>query len=622
MLTLEDVQHVGDGRHRSIGGGFLKISMLIFSLYQRLPMRALMIMGVFVFSGVAQAKSVSVEYVKAAPQDVSEAIKEALPEIVKPETPIHARRQGRRAKAIVKDTLNSFGYYNPNIVMSVADIEGGPAAVLSIDTGPLFTLATVQLKFADPQPRAKDAERLKREVPVASGDPAVPSNIIDAERVLGVLMRDMGYAFSDVDERNVIGDKEAATISVRYTINSGPRVLIGAVVFPDDIRTKDKYLARLDPTEIGELYDPGKLALYNSRLSETRLFSISQAQLSSEPSDVTPDGDYVHDIVLDIKERPQNTIGLGANYGTNEGFGVNAELTRRNLTRRGDLLIADVRIAQREMGLNLTWRRPNELGYGRGLVLTAAALDEDTDAFEQQILKLGAGYEVVRSEKLNYSFGIRGQYIRQKEETITQDFQTVSAYAGFNLDYSDSLLDPRRGWRAEGRVVPTYAFGGSSDQTYVRAVSQGRAYFPLDESARIVLAGRLRAGVLFGAEANEVPGDDRFYAGGGGSVRGYGYQAIGPFDAANTPLGGRSLIDSSFEARWRYNDKIGLVAFFDAGNVSNALYPKFDNLRVGAGIGARYMTPAGPIRVDIATPLNPSDRDDAFQIYISIGQAF
>jgi translocation and assembly module TamA len=195
-------------------------------------------------------------------------------------------------------------------------------------------------------------------------------------------------------------------------------------------------------------------------------------------------------------------------------------------------------------------------------------------------------------------------------------------YAGFNLDKSDSLLDPRSGWRAEGRVIPTYAFGGVSDNPYARAVTQGRAYLPLDDSGRLVLAGRLRAGVLFGAQANAVPGDDRFYAGGGGSVRGYAYQAIGPFDGNNVPQGGRSLVDSSLEARWRYNDKIGLVGFFDGGNVSNSLYPKFDNLNIGVGAGIRYMTPAGPIRFDIATPLNPSDRDDLFQVYISIGQAF
>jgi translocation and assembly module TamA len=129
-------------------------------------------------------------------------------------------------------------------------------------------------------------------------------------------------------------------------------------------------------------------------------------------------------------------------------------------------------------------------------------------------------------------------------------------------------------------------------------------------------------GTLVGASVDNVPGADRFFSGGGGAVRGYAFQAIGPFDANDVPLGGRSLAEASIEGRARVTDTIGVVAFLDAGSVSDTEYPTFDNLRVGAGLGVRYMTPAGPIRFDIATPLNPSDRDEAIQVYISIGQAF
>ncbi len=585
-------------------------------------LRVLALMSAVFMCEPASANPVNITLENEAPEALLEAIQEALPEAVQAETPLHARRQGRRASEVVKETLNAFGYYDPAIDITVEDTAGTPRAVLYVDTGPLFRIESLLLKFTDPKPRTQDIDKLQSELPLSKGDAAIPANIIDAERILGSSLRRMGYAFSDVEERDVIGDRDAATLSIRYNIVSGPRVRIGEVVYPKNIRTKQTYLARLDPTAPGDLYDPAKLALYNSRLSETRLYSTAIAQLSSEPVSLSPEGDAVHDIVLNIKERPRNTIALGANYGTNEGLGVNAELTRRNLTRRGDLLIADTRIAQRERGLNLTWRRPNQLGYGKGLVLTSAILDADTDAFDQQIFKLGAGFEVIKSQKLNYTYGVRSQYIRQTENRITQDFQTVSAYAGFHLDNSDSLLDPRQGWRAEGRIVPTYAFGETSDKSYVRSVTQGRAYLPLDARARLIVAGRLRIGALFGADASEVPGDDRFYAGGGGSVRGFGFQAIGPLDMAGKPIGGRSLLDSSVEARWRVRDSMGVVGFVDAGNVSDSLYPEFDNLKIGAGLGLRYMTPAGPLRLDVATPLNPADQDESFQIYLSIGQAF
>ena len=588
------------------------------------------------------AQTVKIEYDLPPPKNVRDAIKDTIPESSAPKTALAARRQAKRAKTIVQDVLNSYGYYVSDIQVAVAESEGGPAPKLQVETGPLFTLSRAELNYLSPPPNADDARKLENALPIKIGQPAIPGEIIDAERVLGVELRNLGYAFGEVEGRDVIGDKAAGTIGVRYNLSSGPRVEFGKVVYPDNIRTKASYLKRLDPTELGTLYNPAKLALYNSRLSETRLFDSSLARLSAEPASISPDGNAVYDIILELDERDRNTVALGASFGTNEGFGVNASLTRRNATRRGDLLIADLSLAEREIGLDLVWRRPNELGYGKGLIITGELKDENTDAFDQQLANIGAGYEVVKGPRLSYNFGVKGQYISETVEqnitsdidtdtdaaaTIvesTQDFQTLSTYAGLAVDRSDSLLDPRKGWRAEGRIVPTYAFSDSGNQPYIRSVVQGRAYLPLDSKARFVAAGRLRAGTLIGASAADVPSETRFYAGGGGSVRGYAYQAIGPFDELDEdlPLGGRSLLDASLEGRWRFSDTIGFVGFVDAGNVSDAQYPRFDNLRVGAGVGVRYSTPAGPLRLDVAVPLNPSERDNDFQLYISIGQAF
>ncbi len=558
------------------------------------------------------------------PDDLKDTIVDRLPEEPKAESELHARRQARRATKIVTGVLNAYGYFDP-VIMRAVDGEGENAApYLNIDPGPQFVVAELRIRYqGDFAPLSDIQDSTRATLGLQPGQPAVAAEVIDQERQIGAALRTAGYPYAEVTSRDVIGDKDAKTISVRYNVQSGPRVVLGEFVYPDGLRTKDKYLQKINPMESGQIFDPSEMALYNSRLAETRIFERSLAKLSDEPSGTTEDGAQIRDVNMLLTERDRHTLTLGAGFDTAEGFGVDAELLRRNLIGMGDLLIGKARIAEREIGLDVVWRRPNELGYGKGITYFASAFDERTDAFDQQTAKIGLGVEVIKGPQFQYGFGADARYIRQTGATVRRDFQTVSLNGSVQIDRSDSILDPRKGWRASGRVKPTYAISGDGpDVFYTRAVAEGRYYLPLSPEGRYVAAGRARVGTLVGADAINVPGEDRFFAGGGGSVRGYGFQAIGPFDDDDIPLGGRNLAELSFEGRMRVTDSIGAVAFIDAGSVSDEAYPTFGNLRVGAGIGARYMTPAGPIRLDIATPLNPSDRDEVVQVYISIGQAF
>ena len=570
---------------------------------------------------IAGAYPVKIQYEADLSEEIREEISSRLPEEPDAKTPLQARRQARRAQTIVEGILNAFGYYDPEIDIAVQGEGDQARPELIIDPGAQFAIRRLEIAYEGDPPGDAEQAQAKSAISLQPGMAAIAAEVIDQERQIGSELRALGYPYAEVTSREVIGDREGKTISVRYRVTAGPRVRFGQIIYPDGLRTRESYLDRLNPVESGALYDPAPLALYNSRLAETRLFDRSVAKLSEEPLSVAEDGTELRNIELVLTERPRNTLTLGAGFDTSEGFGLNAELLRRNLTRRGDLLIATGLASQREYGLELVWRRPNQLGYGRGLNLFASAADENTDAFNQKSVAVGAGIEVIEGPQFQYSVGTEARYIRQSGESDRRDFQTVSLTGSMSLDQSDSLLDPRRGWRAEGRVKPTYAFSDEGDVAYLRAIGQARAYLPLNEDARFVAAARVRLGTLFGSAADDVPGEDRFFSGGGGSVRGYAFQAIGPFEN-DVPLGGRSLTEASLEGRARITDTIGAVAFIDAGNVSDAEYPRFDNLRVGAGVGVRYMAPAGPLRLDVATPLNPSDRDDAIQVYISIGQAF
>ncbi|MGB3625021.1 MAG: autotransporter assembly complex family protein [Henriciella sp.] len=554
-------------------------------------------------------------------EELDASVRDALPDESTPQTPLEARRQGRRAASAVKALLNSEGYFDPRIDLAVENTES-PVARLRINPGPQFALGDVSVEFIDAEPLTDDQTAIRDGLPVERGRAALPDRVIDAERWIVSQLRQKGYPYAEVEDRRVIGDRDDETLSVTYIVDSGPRVRFGETLIPqDDLVTKATYLRRLIPYEEGELYDPADLSLLNTRLAETRLFNVARATLSEEASAVGEDGTEVRNVEVTLTERKRNTIALGASYSTNEGAGLNAELTRRNLTRRGDVVVADLTVAELEQALDIVWRRPNEFGYGRGLVLNAGISNETTDAYDRQAVEVGAGYEVVRGPEFTYSYGVNAEITKEEDEFGERDLQILSVYGAARLDETDSVLDPRSGWRANGRVEPSYTFGDNTNP-FVRTSGQVSGYIPFDDERRFVLAGRLKIGAVLGADAADLPVDTRFYSGGGGSVRGYSYQGIGPRTEDGTPLGGKSVVETSLEARYRWRPNIGIVAFIDAGSVSTDEFSNFDDAQYGAGLGVRYTTPAGPIRLDVAVPLNPDDFDDPVQIYISIGQAF
>ena len=186
------------------------------------------------------------------------------------------------------------------------------------------------------------------------------------------------------------------------------------------------------------------------------------------------------------------------------------------------------------------------------------------------------------------------------------------------FDTSDDLLNPTRGYRVKLSLSPEGSVRGAA-RPYLRALTEASGYYPVSDS--LVIAGRVRAGTIVGVARDDLAPSRRYYGGGGGSVRGYGYQRLGPFDPNGDPVGGRSINEFALEARYRFGN-FGIVPFVDGGNSYESSMPKFNDLRFGAGIGGRFYTNFGPVRIDLATPLNKRKGDSRIALYISIGQAF
>jgi translocation and assembly module TamA len=291
-------------------------------------------------------------------------------------------------------------------------------------------------------------------------------------------------------------------------------------------------------------------------------------------------------------------------------------------------LVASAVAGTQELGASAIFRRSNAGKRDRTLQAGIEALRSNYDAFEALTGRIFGrlSYDSTPIWRKTFTWGIGAEILG----TIEKDYNfalgrrddrmfLIGALTGqVGFDRTDSLLDPTRGFRAQILVQPE---GALSDgfRPYLRSQLDGSAYYPVGDS--LVVAGRARIGTTLGIDRFELAPSRRFYGGGGGSVRGFAYQDLGPKDPAGRPLGGLSLTEAAAEVRYRFGD-FGVVGFVDMGQVYEDRVPSFRDLRTGVGVGGRYYTSFGPLRVDVATPLGRRQGESRFNVYISIGQAF
>jgi translocation and assembly module TamA len=564
-------------------------------------------------------------------EDLRERIERAIGESKKPpQSRFEARRRAREAGEDAIAVLRSEGYYAYIVEADVADEEDdevAPRPVVRIAPGPRFILVEPDVEWIGTAPEPPVREAGEAAIDLELGQAGRAADVLGAEGRVVAAIQQRGHADAKAEPREVVVDHADQTVHPTFRIAAGPLVKLNGVEVTTAGRTNPEWVARLAPWSEGEVYDPADVAELERRLLDTGVYDSVTVALQT-PDKLTADG--FRPVLVSLADRPPRTIEVGVGYSTSEGVGLDARWTRYNRLRRADTLQVTARLAQIEQRLEGRvilphWRRPQ-----RTLTLVSAVFNEETDAYDQTGLSASADL-TRRYGKTSYvTFGAAVDLARTAEKVevnnVTvigdeRDTITATLLAAFALDRSDDPLDPKTGWRLEARTEPTLVAGDTS-LGYLRSVAQGSAYFPFGEEARTVAAGRLRLGTIIGGDIPGVPAGRRFYAGGGGSVRGYSYQAIGPRLPDNTPQGGLSLFEASAEIRHELNDKWGVVGFLDAGAVGTHSTPTGDDYSVGAGLGVRYDLGFGPIRADIAVPLDKREGDPAFQIYLSIGQSF
>lgn len=541
--------------------------------------------------------------------------------------PANAAQIDRRARAdsdLLAEILRAQGYYDAEVEPEIARSGERIAVSLRAAPGERYTFETVD--FPGLAEAGGDAAPLRAAFAVKPGDPVVAHKVIAAGVALNVALGEQGFATAEVGKQDIVVDHQTKTARLVLPVRPGPVARFGQISVSGEPALPADHVQRIARFRPGDRFERSEVTDLNRALIATGL-------VAAVHTDVVPrEGGEVVDVAVRLEPAPPRTIAGELGYGSGEGVRVEGSWQHRNFFNpEGALTLRGVAGTQEQLAA-VSFRRNNFRRRDQVLNALLSASHVDRDAYEARTFQLGASLErqsnFIWQKKWTWSVG--GELIASDERDTIESTGTerrrtffIGALpASLYYDGSDDLLNPTRGFRLGGRLSPELSLQGGTFG-YTRAQIDGSTYWPLSE--RVVGAGRVRLGTILGAHRDAIAPSRRFYAGGGGSVRGYGYQRLGPRDADGDPIGGRSLAEFSLEARIRLSQlggNFGLVPFLDGGTLSTASVPSFRDWQFGAGIGLRYYSSFGPIRIDVGTPLNPQKGDSRVALTVSLGQAF
>jgi translocation and assembly module TamA len=534
------------------------------------------------------------------------------------------QRRSEDDSDLLAELLRSQGYYDAVVE---PDIEPkGPIlqVTLQVDPGEQYVFNSVELPGLESA--GDEAETLRDAFAVKSGDPVVASDVIAANLALKVALGEQGFALAKVGEQQIIVDHRTHLASLVLPVDPGALAHFGAIHVSGNPPFSAEHLQHMARWKPGQKFERDKVDDLRRALIATGL--VASAEVNVVP---VPDHGRV-DLDIKLTPAPRHTIAGELGYGTGEGAKLDVSWQDRNfINPEGGLTLRGI-AGTREQLAGVEFRRNNFGARDRVLSLQLSASHTKFDAYEARTVRFFGSVErqsnIIWRKK--WTWGVGTELLATDERGVfldpaikeTKTFLIAALPSSIAYDGSDDLLDPTRGFRLSLHLSPEISAKGISF-AYARAQVDGSAYYPLGSNT--VLAGRVRFGKILGADAPSIAPSRRFYAGGGSSVRGYGYQRVGPMDFENDPVGGSTLSEFSLEARFRlraFGGNFGLVPFFDGGQLTNDAVPGFSQWQFGAGVGLRYYSTFGPIRIDVGTPLNPRHGDSRIAVAVSLGQAF
>lgn len=534
----------------------------------------------------------------------------------------------------LQTALKSFGHYRATVDLRIAGrapddpelpdiLERAPAeppveVKARIEPGPLYRLRRIELR-GDAPAWLRDRLSLK------PGAPAIAAEAMEQrERLLAALL-EAGYALARVEEPEAESVADENALDIVYPVQAGEKLNLGAISVHGGGRIDRDFLRRRIPLHVGDRFDPAALEKARRDLIALGAFS----SVAVKPADHADEQGRLP-VEFAAIERPRHAVSLGASYATDLGGALTVAWRNRNLLGAAEQLTLDAGASQ--LGGNssagvgyrgsASFQKPDYLVPGQTLQTGVAAVRQGLIAYDRKAVSLDIG--LLRSFDAHWSgsLGLSLERSHIDQYGGTKDYTLIGLPATLKFDDTDNLYDPARGLRTLAALTPMQPLAGPQSESFALASLSGSTYLDIGGTGRSVLALRGLIGGALGARAADLPADKRFYAGGGATVRGYRFQSVGPRFPNDKPSGGDATVAAGVEWRQRLFADYGAAAFLDAGQVSGAEGAFKGRWGLGAGVGARYYSSLGPIRLDFAMPLDRRPGDGAFEIYLGLGQAF
>lgn len=517
------------------------------------------------------------------------------------------------------------GHFGPVISIRVDGVEAASLPAIGLDGGVANVTIDVQAgpRFlfgeAGIAPVARGTELPEGFAP---GQPAATAVIRRAATAGVEGWRAIGHAKAELSDQQITARHETDRLDARLTLAPGPRLQYGPVFVTGVERVRESQVSRIADLRQGRVFDPADISAAASRLQRTGAFSSVSITEADEigPSNTLP-------LTITVVERLPRRFGFGAEIASDEGISTSAYWLHRNLTGYADSLRIDGSVegiggnsGGEDYALTFAYIRPATFNPETDLYVNGGIESLDEPNFSEDRVYIEGGARRIVSEEFEYSYGLGYEYSQTTDAFGTRDFSILSLPLEAAYDRRDDALQPRDGYYVEAGLRPFYGFETSGAGAVLDTDLRG--YQGFGEDRGTVIAARLQLASVVGPDLDEVPAKTLFFSGGGGTVRGQEYQSLGVTLPTGETVGGKSFLGLSTEIRQDINDTFGIVGFFDYGMISADSGFSGGESHSGAGLGIRYNTGIGPIRLDLGLPVSGPTDASGVSIYIGIGQSF